>query len=1355
MKKIKLFLAAVAAMVTMGASAQTDWEGVSSITSGKSYYIVNDATGLFITPGNNWGTRATLDESPAGPATVTLSNGKYTIVFTNPNGGNGLFVDTNDGSSLFCDRNDQANYFWTITSNGDKTFNVQLASDQARYVEGSYLTAESGNVWANVQYNSSNETYRKWRFISVEDVKTTMVNSEETLDVSLLVHGAQGPNNIGASNNSFDRYKARYAWTFSGNDWKGQNNQTLTGFNKYWIECWSGSALTSRTASKTVSDLPAGHYKISAYTVGGDGVEWFAQIGNGAKVTAATTGNPPTQTSVELDLTETSNITLGIQSNSTTTVGWIAFDNVTMEYSSFKKAYLDKLEAANALATSLSGTIPTAVVNALNSTITTYTDVTSDYLSAISALNTAMGTANEAANTLGANYARYTSIKSAAKAISNDVDATSADAAVEAATTNSAIDAAIVTLRAAFLAELPNVSIPNDPGYIDVTGVMVDNASVRQNTGYWTIEGTPNGGYSWAVVSNEECEFYQQNFKFYQTLALTPGTWEFGVTGFHRAGNHTTNFYAGEDKILIPGVESSVVNTMAQAKTYFDGGNGKVALKFLIESAGDVEIGIHNQDTQTDKWTIFRDFTLKYYGAPDYTVYENQWADLVAAANTAKTTYANCNGSELTALNAAIADSPEGSNLKATYLEKIEALQTALNTFNAAGPNYEALAREIVKAKALGMDDEDVDNYAATSSTTAATALTSTQALMVDEYNYVATNYSHAVELGTWNASANAGTLTGQHWDDSGIGGSSYLEQGGGDLAYNLPSWTVTYDQTLFLPAGSYIFKVAGRTATDHVTINLNVTDVTDGENPVQLGTVNDFPKGDVGLGINKAGATSFDAEDAEGFANNGIGRGWQWRYVKFTLANPASVQVAVVAEADAQYRWMSFCNATVQTDDADNVALMQALVALNDAKAAATLTQRANVGTGVFQYEATNDGNLWSAYSTAKSNAEAFTLAANTEVEEVTALTTALTTAQANYSSNAVINAPDASKRYNVSIVDDGQAWDGNAITFIAGGRTDMGNFAVQYLASANAYMCQALKFTAVEGEDNTYKISAIRADGGEQYLTTGSTYEGGNNTQIRTTDDASKASWVKIQPAATSGQFQLLNVSDGNKVIGRNATNPDNGMYTDGNVSFTIAEASQASVTVSCQAGKFGTVIFPFAADITALSGVKFYSCESVHSVSNRVQIEEVSTLEANVPYLIQNEGADNFSKAVSGWGVATADSYTDEAGLLTGVYTNANINGDNRYVLQTPIEGENEGVQAFYKVKSDFTATPYKCYLTYNAGADVKMLGFDFGGEDAINGIEAETENAEIFNLAGQRVNKAQKGIYIVNGKKVAVK
>ena len=43
----------------------------------------------------------------------------------------------------------------------------------------------------------------------------------------------------------------------------------------------------------------------------------------------------------------------------------------------------------------------------------------------------------------------------------------------------------------------------------------------------------------------------------------------------------------------------------------------------------------------------------------------------------------------------------------------------------------------------------------------------------------------------------------------------------------------------------------------------------------------------------------------------------------------------------------------------------------------------------------------------------------------------------------------------------------------------------------------------------------------------------------------------------------------------------------------------------------------------------------------------------------------------------------------------------------------------------------------------------------GGTGINDIKALDNNAPIYNVAGQRVSKAQKGVYIQNGKKVAVK
>ena len=74
-------------------------------------------------------------------------------------------------------------------------------------------------------------------------------------------------------------------------------------------------------------------------------------------------------------------------------------------------------------------------------------------------------------------------------------------------------------------------------------------------------------------------------------------------------------------------------------------------------------------------------------------------------------------------------------------------------------------------------------------------------------------------------------------------------------------------------------------------------------------------------------------------------------------------------------------------------------------------------------------------------------------------------------------------------------------------------------------------------------------------------------------------------------------------------------------------------------------------------------------------------------------------------------------------------------------------------FYKVQAGVNIPAGKAYLT--VGAPVKeFLGFNGEGATGINTVNGEgfMVNGPIYNLAGQRINKLQKGINIVNGKKV---
>jgi hypothetical protein len=101
-------------------------------------------------------------------------------------------------------------------------------------------------------------------------------------------------------------------------------------------------------------------------------------------------------------------------------------------------------------------------------------------------------------------------------------------------------------------------------------------------------------------------------------------------------------------------------------------------------------------------------------------------------------------------------------------------------------------------------------------------------------------------------------------------------------------------------------------------------------------------------------------------------------------------------------------------------------------------------------------------------------------------------------------------------------------------------------------------------------------------------------------------------------------------------------------------------------------------------------------------------------------------------------------------------------------------NKGTQAFLGNEGDILTIPltltdvadgqyeikfYEISISTTGGvsvADAKEIVATLTvGDTGINSINADDVNAPIYNVAGQRVSKAQKGIFIQNGKKIAVK
>ena len=111
------------------------------------------------------------------------------------------------------------------------------------------------------------------------------------------------------------------------------------------------------------------------------------------------------------------------------------------------------------------------------------------------------------------------------------------------------------------------------------------------------------------------------------------------------------------------------------------------------------------------------------------------------------------------------------------------------------------------------------------------------------------------------------------------------------------------------------------------------------------------------------------------------------------------------------------------------------------------------------------------------------------------------------------------------------------------------------------------------------------------------------------------------------------------------------------------------------------------------------------------------------------------------------ANAAALTGNA--LIGVTEQTTVNESGIFVL---LNGDS-GV-GFYKTTANaFTVGAHTAYIPALPNSSRDFIAVD--ETTAIKAVESQQQDGEIYNLAGQRVAKAQKGLYIIGGKKVVIK
>ena len=169
------------------------------------------------------------------------------------------------------------------------------------------------------------------------------------------------------------------------------------------------------------------------------------------------------------------------------------------------------------------------------------------------------------------------------------------------------------------------------------------------------------------------------------------------------------------------------------------------------------------------------------------------------------------------------------------------------------------------------------------------------------------------------------------------------------------------------------------------------------------------------------------------------------------------------------------------------------------------------------------------------------------------------------------------------------------------------------------------------------------------------------------------------------------------------------------------------------------YATLSWPVAVDFSG-TGLKASVATGVEN--GFVQRAEVTSVPAETPVIIEAAAGPYKLKTIA------EDPAAPATNILLGTAAAAYTATSSTFALANKTDGV-----GFYRCKEGVEIPKYKAYIE-DAGSAAE--GFLFEETTGISTIDAQEADAESYTLSGVRVNQpTQKGIYIVNGKKVVVK
>ena len=190
----------------------------------------------------------------------------------------------------------------------------------------------------------------------------------------------------------------------------------------------------------------------------------------------------------------------------------------------------------------------------------------------------------------------------------------------------------------------------------------------------------------------------------------------------------------------------------------------------------------------------------------------------------------------------------------------------------------------------------------------------------------------------------------------------------------------------------------------------------------------------------------------------------------------------------------------------------------------------------------------------------------------------------------------------------------------------------------------------------------------------------------------------------------------------------------------------------------GKKCTIMLPFALDETTAAklGTFYEMVDGGASDGNdgKVHMETVAETIANWPYMFKPADIDFINLDMVKVEAATeAPEYIINGMTFKGCFEKTTIesNGSANYYCFV----DDQFVRV---IDNSVTVKTFRAYMTADAGAGSfsNTLDIEWGdGTTSIKNMKVGTDNNIYYDLQGRRVLYPQKGIYIVNGKKVIIK